>query len=309
LQLALATVWLLDGVLQLDPFMFTRGSKGFSAMLGNLAAGNPHAVAQSITWNASIIDHHAVAADTAFALIQVLIGFGIAWRPSVKPALGASIVWSLCVWWFGEGLGGVLHGAGTPIGGGPGAVLFYALLAVLLWPTDRAGSTPPFAIAARAVGATAAKSIWVAVWVGMAFLTLIGSGRSPQGIHDLIDSLNSGQPGWLAAIDSHAASLVANEGLAVALVFAVLCLAVALGVFLPAPAARATLVVAIVVAVVVWVVGEGFGMILAGGATDPNSGPLLVLLTLAYWPLRLRPVSDSGVPAAMFASAVPVEVA
>ena len=72
------------------------------------------------------------------------------------------------------------------------------------------------------------------VWVGLAFLTLIGSGRSPQGIHDLIDSLDSGQPGWLAAIDRHAESLVAHRGLAVAVVFAVICVVVAGGVFLPA---------------------------------------------------------------------------
>ncbi len=46
---------------------------------------------------------------------------------------------------------------------------------------------------------------------------------------------------------------------------------------------------AIVVAAVIWVFGEAFGTILAGGATDPNSGPLLILLALAYWPLRRRP--------------------
>jgi hypothetical protein len=39
---------------------------------------------------------------------------------------------------------------------------------------------------------------------------------------------------------------------------------------------------------VIWVVGEAFGMILAGGATDPNSGPLLALLALAYWPAKQR---------------------
>ena len=42
---------------------------------------------------------------------------------------------------------------------------------------------------------------------------------------------------------------------------------------------------AIVVSLVIWVVGEDLGMILASGATDPNSGPLLVLLALAYWPI------------------------
>jgi len=41
-----------------------------------------------------------------------------------------------------------------------------------------------------------------------------------------------------------------------------------------------------VVAAAIWVVGQAFGMILAGGATDPNSGPLLALLALAYWPAK-----------------------
>lgn len=305
LQLALASVWLLDGVLQLQPFMFTAGSRGFSGMLDGVAAGNPSVVARTITWNASVVDHHAVVTDSAFAFIQILLGLGIAWRPTLKAALGASVVWALAVWWFGEGLGGVLHGVGTPIGGGPGAVLYYALLAVLLWPTDRTTTTPRF-VAARAVGVNAARATWAVVWIGMALLTLLGSGRSPQGVHDLIDSLDSGQPRWLGAIDRHAASLVAHRGIVVAVVFALICLLVAYGVYLPAPAARATLVVAVVTALVVWVVGENFGMILAGGATDPNSGPPLILLALAFWPLRPRPVPNTASPAGSVASAVVV---
>jgi hypothetical protein len=39
-------------------------------------------------------------------------------------------------------------------------------------------------------------------------------------------------------------------------------------------------------ALTIWVVGENFGAIFAGSATDPNSGPLLVLLAAAYWPAR-----------------------
>ena len=77
-QLVLATVWLLDAVLQLQPFMFTRGSNGFSGMLNNLAAGNPGWVAHSITWNASNVFHNPVLSNSIFALIQFLIGFGIA---------------------------------------------------------------------------------------------------------------------------------------------------------------------------------------------------------------------------------------
>jgi hypothetical protein len=72
----------------------------------------------------------------------VLLGLGIAWRPTVKLALGASVAWALGVWWFGEGLGGVLAGTASPVNGAPGAVLLYALLAVLLWPADRDPDAP-----------------------------------------------------------------------------------------------------------------------------------------------------------------------
>jgi hypothetical protein len=119
-QLALATVWLLDAVLQLQPFMFTPGSNGFSGMLHGLASGNPSWIAHSIAWNASIVDHHPVSTNAPFALIQFLIGFGIVSTRTLKPALALSIVWSLAVWWFGEGLGRVFSGGATPFGGGPG---------------------------------------------------------------------------------------------------------------------------------------------------------------------------------------------
>jgi hypothetical protein len=37
-------------------------------------------------------------------------------------------------------------------------------------------------------------------------------------------------------------------------------------------------------------------MILAGGATDPNSGPLLALLALAYWPAKPGQARKERVP-------------
>ena len=290
MQLALATIWLLDGVLQLQPFMFTAGSKGFGGMLAGMAGGNPGVVAKTITWNASIVDHHAVATNAGFALVQVLIGFGIAWRRTTKVALASSIVWALGVWWFGEGLGGVLHGAGTPVGGGPGAVLFYAVLAVLLWPADRAGDQPPF-VAARAVTEGGARIVWAVVWTGLALLALDGSGRAPGGLQDAIRSLDNGQPGWLAHLDATVAAAAARHGLPVAVALSALCLFIAVGVFLPRAFQRAAVVLAVVLAAAFWVVGENFGMILAGGATDPNSGPLLILLAACYWPAAAVPAA------------------
>jgi hypothetical protein len=45
-------------------------------------------------------------------------------------------------------------------------------------------------------------------------------------------------------------------------------------------------ILAIAAAAVIWVIGENFGAILTGSATDPNTGPLLGLLAAAYWPAK-----------------------
>jgi hypothetical protein len=294
-RLVLATVWLLDAALQLQPFMFTRGSDGFSGMLNGLAAGNPGFVSHSITWNASNVYHHPILSNTIFASIQFIIAFGIVYKRTCKPALGLSIVWALCVWWFGEGAGQVFQGGATPFGGGPGGVLFYAVLAALLWP--REGSDLPY-VAARAVGEKASKVIWVAVWGVLAILSVVGSGRSPQALHDLVAGLNNGsQPGWLARIDRSTETLLLHHGTTVAILLALVCVVVAVGVFLPPKITRIILVLAMVVFALIWVAVQNVGGILAGGATDPNSGLLVILLILIYWPLGdLRPATTSGAP-------------
>ena len=284
LQLALAGIWLLDGVLQYQSFMYT---KAFTQMIGATSSGNPGVVARPISWNATLVQHHLVLVNTIFATVQLLLGLGIAWRPTVRLALAASIAWALGVWWFGEGLGGVLSGAASPLNGAPGAVIIYALLAVLLWPSDRitaSGGPAPF-VAARAVGASVARGLWVMLWGSLAWFALTPANRAPTAVHDMIAGMASGEPGWLAALDSRAAALAGHSGLAASVVLAVALVVIAGGVFLPPPAARATLILALVVAAVIWVAGEALGTILTGGGTDPNSGPLLALLALAYWPL------------------------
>lgn len=281
LQLVLAAVWLLDAVLQYQGFMFTRG---FSDMLAGTASGNPGVIAKPITWDANLLQHHLVLLNTIFATIQLLLGLAIAFRPTVKAGLAASVAWSLGVWWFGEGLGGVLNGGASPLNGAPGAVILYALLAVLLWPADREGPAP--FTAARAVGAHAARALWLVLWLSLAYFALAPDNRAPQALNGMIAAMADGEPGWLASLIKAGASLVAGQGLAASIVLAVALVVIAMGVYLPPPAAKATLVLAIVVATVIWVFGEALGAILAGGATDVNSGPLLALLALAYWPLR-----------------------
>ena len=296
LQLALGALWLLDGMLQFQPSMFGRG---FPQMLAGSAHGNPAVVARPITWSAGIIGHHVVALNSLFAVIQLLLGLGIAWRPAVKFALAGSVVWSLAVWWLGEGLGGVLAGTASLVNGAPGAVLLYALLAILLWPADRHPATRapadrhpavgtraarvpavPFT-AARAVGRPVAQVSWLVVWLGLAALALLPASRA---IGRTVADTTPGEPAWLAGIDAHLASALTRNGLLASVALAVVLVVVAASPFLPRPAARAIIVLAVGLAAAVWL-AQGLGGILTGSATDPDTGPLLALLALAFWPL------------------------
>ena len=290
-RLVLATIWLLDAALQLQPAMFTRGSTGFSGMLNRAAAGNPGFVYHSVAWNASNVYHQPILSNTIFASIQFLIAFGLVYRRTCRPALVLSIVWAVGVWWFGEAAGEIFQGGATPFGGGPGGVLFYAVLAVLLWPSR--GSDKPF-VAARTVGVGAAKAIWVLVWGVLAVLSLVGSGRSPRALRQVIVAVDSGQPGWLAHIDRSSESLFLHHGMTAAVLLAVVCVVVAAGVFARPPVTQATLVLAIVVFALIWLAVQNVGGILAGGATDPNSGPLVIMLVLIYWPLTAAGAAATG---------------
>jgi hypothetical protein len=278
LQLGLGVIWVLDGILQYQPSMFT---KSFPGMLAESAHSNPAVVASPITWSANLIDHHVVVLNAAFATIQLALGLGIAWRPTVRLALAASIAWSLAVWWLGEGFGGILAGTASPVNGAPGPVIFYAILAVLLWPADRDPSAP--FVAGRVIGRRPAQAVWLVLWGNLAAFALLPASRPPGAISDMISDGASGAPVWLAWIDSHAASALSHHGLAASIVLAVLLALVAVAVYLPAPIVRAAIVLAIVLAVALWL-AQGMGELFTGMATDPESGPLLALLALSFWP-------------------------
>ncbi len=258
LRLALAAAWLIDAALQYQPFMFTRA---FGHSLAASAQGNPHVISGPITWSAGIIEQHPAVTNAAFATVQLIIALAIAWRPAVKFGLAASVAWSGAVWWLGEGLGGVLTGSASPWNGAPGAVIIYALLAVLLWPGGRDASAS--FVAGRPFGRLPARLLWLTLWGSMAFLTL--------------------QTASMASPGQQASGLLA-------LVFDL----VAVGIFLPVPYARVAVIMAAAVATAIWVVGENFGAMFTGSATDPNSGLLLVLLAAAYWPARTAAVPSSA---------------
>jgi hypothetical protein len=81
---ALGLIWLLDGALQLQPFMY---SGGFVESLRDNATGQPLWLESSIAWGMHIVQRDLTAWNTLFALTQIVIGAGLLYRPTVKPAL------------------------------------------------------------------------------------------------------------------------------------------------------------------------------------------------------------------------------
>jgi hypothetical protein len=279
LQIALGVVWLLDAALQFQPFMFGRGFA--TEILKPTAAGNPGLVARPVLWSAHIVLVHPHFWNTIFALTQLLLALGLFWRRGVKLALAGTVVWSLIVWWLGEGLGGVLAGSAVPLMGAPGAVILYALLALLLWPAaeDTGGSLAETSIFRRV-----APLAWVLVWAGEAYFALLPANDSPGALHGMLAGMADGEPQPIASLDQALARFAAHHsilGPGLGALFA-LC---ALAVLLPPRLAKPFYGLAMAMAAITWL-GQDFGAILTGQGTDPNSGPLLFLLALAYWPIR-----------------------
>ena len=187
----------------------------------------------------------------------------------------------------------VLSGSANPLTGAPGAVILYALVAVLAWPTltqtAQAGREPADPVAAGSpLGLTGARVCWLALWGSSAYFMLQAVNRAPGAVRDTFAGLASGEPGWIAALDRGLASAASGQGLAISIGLAVVFVAAGLGVFWSATT-RPALLLSVIVAVAIWVLGENFGGILTGQGTDPSTGLVLVLLSAAFWPPNRRP--------------------
>jgi hypothetical protein len=226
-----------------------------------------------------------------FALVELAIGFGIAWPPAVKPALIACMVWAPFLWFFAEGLGGLASGSASAFTGAPGASLLYGLLAVLLWPTERGGRSE----ATRFVGTRRAQAVWVVLWGLLAGLAFLPANTARNAFSDAISGNGTGVPVWYGSLLDHASAWTAGRGGELAVVFGLALALVAVSVLLPwRRAVRAGMVLALLLAALIWVFGEGFGMPFMGMGTDPDTAPLLAVLALAFWPSR-RPIAEPAV--------------
>jgi hypothetical protein len=293
-QLVLGVIWLLDAGLQLQPYMFTKAF--VRDVILSTAPGNPAIVARPIIWVANLMLGHIVIVNAAFATLQLLLAIGLFCRPTVRLALAASIAWSVAVWWLGEGFGGVLTGSVDPFGGAPGAVVLYVVVALLVWPRQQ-DEPQACRVSVAETGPLAeigARVLWTVLWAGLGCASLLPATRSADSLSQTLAGLRDGEPGWIRSVDRALSHAVAGQGALAAVLFASLCGAaaatVAFGRF-----TRLGVIAAIVAGVAIWV-AQDFGELLTGQATDPNSGPLLIVLAAAFWPVAGWPgTSESTV--------------
>jgi hypothetical protein len=293
LQIALGCFWILDAGLQFQSFMFHR--EFVETFILPNASGQPAVVSWVITNIGHFIEPHIAIWNTFFAVIQLAIGFGLLFRPTVRAALVLSFAWALGVWVLGEGMGMVLTGTASALTGAPGSVLLYGLIGLMAWPKYRTGhGDDPAAVgiassaAAHGIGgAVTPQVVWTGYWSLAAVLFLLPQNRTSTSVSSAITGMADGQPRWYAHLLHGVGSTVSTTGAQWAWVLAVLSLVIGFGpllvrrpgVFLAAGAA---------LSVAMWATAQGLlGGILTGFGTDPNTGPLVVVLALAMTPAVL----------------------
>jgi hypothetical protein len=309
-------VWIIDAILQFQPKMF--GKDFVSMVIAPNAAQQPAAIGSSIIHMSHFLSRDVALWNSLFGLTQLAIGIGILFRRTARPALAASFAWAFGVWWFGEGFGGIFTGHANALMGAPGAVLLYAVIGALVWPARSAPektsagqpggpvtAPAPSGFSSSAVGrgplgALGGLWVWAAVWVSFAVLQFMPQNRSSSWLHDSLTGMAAGEPQWYSHFLESIGHAFTGAGTPASVLLATAFLAVGFGPFVTR---RSDIFVfaGMAFGVLFWFTGQAMGGILTGMGTDPNAGPLLVLLGVAFLPTTLDPVGTPVPLASLFA--------
>lgn len=277
LRVCLGCLWIVDGLLQAQP-----------QMPGSFVQQTIEpALAEVPGWLYRVVDpfsvvwlHHPVAADAVTVWLQIGLGMAVLVGGSGRVArsvLVFSAGWALFVWVVGEQLGGLTAPGGAWLTGAPGAALLYLVAsALLLLPA----STWSSGLAARLARACTGASLLV----GAVLQARPSTGLwTPVGMHAAFAEVAEGGVPRLAAAPITWLSMVTPDH-AVPVNAAIVTVVALLGLALLADVRPRPVVLASGAVVFLgWWVGEGFG-VFGGMATDPNTGPVLLVLLAAGWP-------------------------
>ncbi|MCY0874678.1 MAG: hypothetical protein OWT28_00095 [Firmicutes bacterium] len=295
IQRILGIIWLLDGLLQLQPGMFS--AQFMNMIITPNTQGQPEWYVHDIQWMANLTTPHIAIYNALFAVIQLVIGLGLILNVKTRATLTISFVWAVIVWFAGEGLGGLLTGSALYLTGAPGAVILYAMIGLLVWPlrsTTAQKDRIKTAVDNGLLGGKASLGIFSLIWLLGALLQLSPFNLQPDTIAQAIASGASGNPEWLAGLAHTAARIVTGGGTYVSLGLCLLQVGIAGGIWGKRRMRRAALILGWGLCLVYWVIGQQLGGIFTGMGTDPNAAPLLALFELAIWPLSTVADKDPG---------------
>jgi hypothetical protein len=293
IQIVIGWLWLLDGFLQLQPRMFTRN---FASMVSQTAGGQPHLVQAPVVLFAHIFLLQPAVFNTLIAMVQLAIGLLILLPRTARLGLWCSVPWGLFVWFIGESIGGLASGHASLLTGAPGAAILYVFLAL---------ST----LGTRKRPASWLLVVWAFIWLMGSVYQLLPGQNNMLDLTTTIQSNAASNPAWLASIQSNATNLTAGLAHAapmttmtgmqmgsgpismtptqavagrgwIILLAAAQC-AIALAVFFPGAWRLCAVVAGCMLSCLFWVVGQSLGELFTGLATDPGTGPLLILLGIA----------------------------
>ncbi len=287
LQRILGVLWLIDGLLQLQPQMFTMNM--VNGVMRPMLDGQPGLFEPSLQFIVTQTTLHLVAVNWLIATVQILLGLGFLFLPDrwMKEVVIVSIVWAFVVWYGGEGMSMLFTGQASILSGAPGAVLLYPLLGLAVYPRNQANGAMARNSDDGLLPRGALRWTLSGFWFFAALLQLQPHWWQLQQISQAIGAM-VGQGGLNSVlvdpILTNLANATANIEVPLNITLIVLFLALGCGLaFAKENQLRFFLVASIVLSVIVWYCSQAFGMILTGMATDFNSGLLLVVISLACW--------------------------
>jgi len=296
LQITLGLFWIADAALQFQPYMFGQGF--VDTFVLNNAHGQPFVLGDLITHVGNFVAPDIAVWNTFFALIQLGIGLGLLFRRTVRPALVVSFVWVLAIWVVGEGMGMILTGTASALTGAPGSVLLYGVLGLMAWPRpprrDVDWSDRPVGIASSAAAQGLGRSItplavWAGYWSLAAVLFVFPDNRTRTSVSSAIVGMAPWQPGWFSHFLTSLGNQFSTTGTQTAWVLAAVSLVIGLG---PLLARRPGwfLLGGALFSLLLWIAGQGLvGNIFTTPVTDPNTGPLVIVLAAAMVPTVRAP--------------------
>jgi hypothetical protein len=284
LRRILGALWLIDGLFQLQPQMFTTNL--INGVMAPIVQSQPAPIAASLSWIIAVAAQNVILFNLLIAIVQILLGILLLTGRWVRVTVIASIVWALLVWYGGEGMNMMFTGQASVLTGAPGAVLFYPLLGLLVYPrkTASAGETGERTIFSQVHFHRYIAGFWIFAallqlqpywWqtgqISQTFSAMIGQGGLNSILFDpLLNELS-------------ALTTSIEVPLNILLIGIFLTLGIGLAV-VKGGRLRPLLLISLVVSFIIWWGAEGFGMIFTGMATDFNSGLLIIVMALACWP-------------------------